>query len=293
MPRERAILLLIALSLAGCSSTPVNHAEADRYFMRGMNFRESGEFVEAARSFALAIYHNPGHARAHMELGREQFRVGERLRDTEHLDDAIGNFKRAAELDPNLWEARCLWVAALRVEGEADEALELQRGLVRDFPDQAELHNNLGNLLLEREEFGEAEQSFRRALSIRSDYPLARGGLGIALWRGGNTDAGVEALRRAVAAMPTRYLFRVELARALLSAGNPREALEEARAGLALERRDPTVYHILAEIHAELGQFGTARKYVREVFNRGGQVTSKLRDTLDMAQARSKEGVRK
>ncbi len=293
MTLKRAISLLVGLSLAGCSGTPVNRAQAERHFRRGMNFRERNENVEAARSFGRAIYHDPGYARAHMELGREQYWVGERLRDEEHLKDAVDSFKQAVALDPTLWEAKVLWVAALRVQGKSEEALKLQRELVRDFPDQPELHNNLGNLLLKREAYGEAEQSFRRALRLRPDYPLARGGLGIALWRGGNIDAGVEALRKAVADMPARYLFRVELARALLAAGTPRQALVEAQAAQALEKRDPAVYHILAEIYAELGQYDTSRMYVREVYIRGGQVTSELRDKLDMAEARSQKGVRK
>jgi Flp pilus assembly protein TadD len=85
---------------------------------------------------------------------------------------------------------RSSWVDALLVAAQGRRALgdlagaqdALERAVGLD-PTRAEVHNNLGDIYCRSRDAGRAEQSFLRALEIRSDFPAARNNLAAA--RGG------------------------------------------------------------------------------------------------------------
>ncbi len=57
----------------------------------------------------------------------------------------------------------------------------LERALELD-PKSAEAHNVMGVLLEKDDNFVEAEQSYRKALSLKADYPQARNNYGVLLY---------------------------------------------------------------------------------------------------------------
>jgi tetratricopeptide (TPR) repeat protein len=284
---RRCSAIVLATMLWGCATPQGNRDEAQRYFRIGMRQREAGNFVEAARGFAMAIQQDPSFAPAHMELGAEF------LRSNVRLDDAIASFERALELDPTLWLAKHYWVDALRMSGDDAGALALQRELVEELPDRADQWNNLGHLLLKQGAFEDAVAAYRRSLAIDPRYAKARGGLGIALWRGGKPAEGAAELAQAIAAVPTDVSIRIEYAKALLAAGRPDDALAAAEAARELAPENGVVYHVLAEIAIERGDLAGARAHARDAVIRRCVLTRELQQDLEELDARQREGVLK
>ncbi|HAK95955.1 MAG TPA: hypothetical protein DCM87_13425 [Planctomycetes bacterium] len=267
--------LIVVGALAGCAGTEGNREEAQKRLKAGYLLREREDFGGAARAFAAAINQDPSFGQAHMELGIEYLRYGLRL------EDAAKEFARAAALDPSLWMASQYRVLALYGLGDKKGALAAQKALVQREPGRAEVHNNYGDLLLKERRWEDAARCFRKALELKSPYPLARGGLGIALWQGGNVEEGIEHLRAAAADLPRRVSLRLELARALLAHNRPAEAAAEAEAAREVEPDNGLVYHILAEVRLAQGDRDAAAAMAREARVRRCELSAELRAKLD------------
>ncbi len=262
-------------ALAGCAGVQGTREEAQKLLKTGYLLREREDFNGAARAFAAAVNRDPSFGHAHMELGLEYLRYGLRL------EDAAEAFARAAAVDPSLWMALQYRMLALYGLGDKRGALAAQEALVAREPDRAEVHHNLGDLLLKERRWAEAERCFRRALELKSPYPLARGGLGIALWRGGRAEEGIEHLRAAAADLPRRTAVRFELARALLARNLLAEAAAEAEAVREVEPDNGLVYHILAEVRLAQGDRNAAAAMAREALARRYGLSAELKAKLD------------
>ncbi len=85
--------------------------------------------------------------------------------------------------------------ASLQVQGK--DALAVLRRAAKLLPDDAEVHNNLGNALKNIGELDSAAASYRRAIEIRPAYAMAYNNLGNALLGLGQLESAVVSYRRA------------------------------------------------------------------------------------------------
>lgn len=241
----------VLLMVAGCAQQ--NRKEAEVFHARGLKFRKKAMenkdpqmFLIAAENFAESIRQDDSYGPAHLDLGVEYLRSS--LGMEEQLDKAIQQFDEALACDPALWEASQYKVNVLTLQGKWDEAMAIQEDLTESLPGNHQVHNNLGDLYLQREQWAEAASCYRKALSIQPDYFKSLCGMGIALWRSGELTGGIRHLERAVAAAPEFLLLRVELARAFLFAQHYPEAEKQVKAALSLDPENGLVYHIYAEL---------------------------------------------
>jgi tetratricopeptide (TPR) repeat protein len=109
-------------------------------------------------------------ADAHFHLGAALDRQG-------RLPEAIGEYKRALERNPNHRDALNYFGVSLVREGKFDQAArEFERLLATD-PDNADAHTNLGAVFLTQRKDRLAEREFRAALQVSPGHALAREGL--------------------------------------------------------------------------------------------------------------------
>src|SRR5262249_19200608 len=66
-------------------------------------------------------------------------------------------------------------------QGDYDRALDVLSELVRELPDDAELHNNLGVALYFKKDYGGASEQFKLALKINPAFDEAQRNLDAAL----------------------------------------------------------------------------------------------------------------
>jgi tetratricopeptide (TPR) repeat protein len=130
-----------------------------------------GDYERAIELYQSSLELHPT-AEAHTFLGWTYHFQGK-------LDDAIGECKRAIEIDPEYGNPYNDIGAYLIELGRFDEAIpwleratEAQRYEPRHFP-----HYNLGRAYLGKEMYGRAIRCFQEALNVEPRYSLARNAL--------------------------------------------------------------------------------------------------------------------
>ena len=113
-------------------------------------------------------------------------------------EEALQPYRAAAQLRPN--DVSVLQGAAwlLRRMGQVDEALPLlQKALVLE-PERPELHNDMGVLFQDREDFAKAITFHKRALRFKPDFTPALINIGVAQKRLGRIEEAIQAYQAAL-----------------------------------------------------------------------------------------------
>jgi tetratricopeptide (TPR) repeat protein len=235
---------------------------ASDYHQLGQSLLAVGDGAAAAESFRAALERDPTLAPARAGLGDALSSLGDRaaaeeayrraLRDedlaTTHnglgnllalegrAQEAIPEYRRAIELDPELRAARANLGGALASLGRWDEALEQMRSVVSqcpECPDSAPQYRNLARALDEA----------------------------------GRPEEALDPLRKAVALTPDDLELRLDLANQLAAAGRPADALEHYQALLRLQPEHAQCLFGLANALALLGRLDEAKAGYRKVLS--------------------------
>jgi tetratricopeptide (TPR) repeat protein len=129
----------------------------------GLALSQQGKAVEAIDFYERALKVRPDSAQAHLQLGRL-------LADQGKQDDALQEFVKAA---PNDFDLRVRLGEMLARQGKHSEAVSQLTVAAHLRPDNAEVHNNLGLLLLMT---GQPEKSlphFSAALRLKPNLTAA------------------------------------------------------------------------------------------------------------------------
>jgi serine/threonine-protein kinase len=136
--------------------------------------------------------------------------------------------------------------AALKDNGQVEEAIAEFREALRLKRDYAEAHRNLGTALGEQGKTDEAIAECREAIRIKKDDSGAHNNLGVMLWKKGQLDAAIAECQEAIRISKTNAEAHNSLGVALLGKGRLAEAIAEFREALSLQKDFP-------EAHLNLG----------------------------------------
>lgn len=156
--------------------------------------------------YTKAVKRSPQSPVAHFNLGLS---LGQAGRDQE----ALAEFRRATELQPNYADA---WSAMGRAEdtlGQHAPGLEHCARAVEINPDDTRFLNDLGMMQVRAGEYAAAAQSFRRVLELRPQHSYARFNLGIALYQQGDFAGAIQefnALPHKDSDFPNAWFFLAE-----------------------------------------------------------------------------------
>lgn len=134
--------------------------------------------------------------------------------------------------------------ASLHVQGK--DALPALQRAAELLPDDAEVHNSLGNVLMALGRNDEAMASYRRALAIKHDFADAHSNLGVVLHKLGRLEEAVSSYRQALEINP-------ELAGAHSNLGVSLLGLGLADAAVVSHRRAVEIAPDIANAHYNLG----------------------------------------
>jgi tetratricopeptide (TPR) repeat protein len=126
------------------------------------------------------------------------FSLGDALMDQEKVDEAIEQFRKAIKLEPDAAPAYLRLGDALMDQEKVDEAIEQFRKAIKLEPDAAPAYLRLGDALMEQEKVDEAVENFRKTIEIKHDYHYAYDSLGDALTKQGKLDEAIKNYRKAI-----------------------------------------------------------------------------------------------
>ena len=135
--------------------------DAQVHHSLGVALVGQGRVDEAIEHLEESLRINPQDAQAHYNLGVALVEEG-------RVEAAIEHFARALAIDPQQDDARRNLVFVL------DQAIEGYRRFLQSTPDNAEMHNNLGVLLLRKGEVDEAIRHFSEAIRIDPNHRPAQ-----------------------------------------------------------------------------------------------------------------------
>jgi tetratricopeptide (TPR) repeat protein len=174
----------------------------------GLAMVQAGQLAQASQEFSQVILSNSQHGRAYYGLGLV-------LAAQEQYTEAVKNYRRALELDPNLYEA----VAAIGlsylghkqrdVSGrkfvrpqQVLEAMQQFEQALKQDPELPEAHFGMGEVLRIKGDLNSAEASYQQAILSNGSYGLAHYRLGSVFARKGKLEQAIEQFRLALEIYP-------------------------------------------------------------------------------------------
>jgi protein O-GlcNAc transferase len=119
------------------------------------------------------------------------------LKLKDRLPQAIAQFRRATELDPQSADSYYTLGVTLWQQGQFDEAAECLRNAIRVKPDYTEAYYTLGSVLKQQGKLPEAAAALREAIRLEPDFAGAHTNLAGVLCQTGDTEAAAQESRKA------------------------------------------------------------------------------------------------
>jgi len=302
-----SIRLLPGPPLAAASPDPEAHAA----YLKGLYFwnkRDEEGLRRAIALFRQALDADPSYARAYAGLASSYALLAtsaDALRSEEARDLSVAAAQRALQLQPDLPEGHAaLSIVRCRFDWDWTGCQrELERTIELD-PNYASGHFWLGEHLIQRGRFAEAEASlkkaslldplspvihthlginsmyagryeealasYQQALEIAPRFLLAHRVRGLTLLRAGRTEDGLAALRQAREIDPASAHAAADLAYALARAGRTDEARARLREMEEMHRTRRVSAYDFAVVHAGLGESGAALDRLEQAFAERG-----------------------
>jgi tetratricopeptide (TPR) repeat protein len=204
----------------------------------GLALARIGRVDEAIKALSKAIEIYPDSIQGHNNLG-----VALKRRDP---DRAIEHFRRAAELDPDLAEARINLAAALLDKGQADEARRYFDEAVAIDPTAAPTHFRMASVFLDRGDLDRATAELEKVLAVEPSHMDAHNSKGVVKLRKGDLDGAIAEFRWVLSREPEHADAHSNLGTALYRKGQVAEGMAELEEAI---KRNPHQ----ADAHATLG----------------------------------------
>lgn len=184
---------------------------------------------------------------------------GIELADRGWLDEAVKEFRRAIELDPNSAHAHDNLATVYAEQKKYREALDEYLLALRLEPESATAHYNLACFLSAHAlQFAVAE--YREAIELEPDYPDAHLNLGLTLADADRAEEAMEELKRAVELDAADALPRHELAGLQMDTGDYRAAITQLKEVVRLEPENFEGWLDLGICYAQKGFYAEAER---------------------------------
>lgn len=122
------------------------------------------------------------------------FFKGKRLAEDQKLAEAINEFRRAVELDPDFAEARMELALRLLAGANYDEALQQLQAVEKLTPRLVEVQVALGDAYRSTRQWEKAKAAFDKALRMRNDLPQVHYDLALMYMSAGGEYPGMDVL---------------------------------------------------------------------------------------------------
>jgi tetratricopeptide (TPR) repeat protein len=185
----------------------------------------------------------PRCAESDNDLGMELQRAG-------WMPEAIRDYERALELNPDFADAHVNLGNALRQSGRIQESIGQYEQALRIRPDFAKAHNAFGIALVRVGRVTEAIGHWEQALRLKPEYFEAHNNLGKALVMVGRIPEAVEHYQQSLQIYPESFLTHYNLGEAFEKLGRTPEAIQQYQQALRIQPDFAEAQNALARARA-------------------------------------------
>ncbi|HTZ39799.1 MAG TPA: tetratricopeptide repeat protein [Syntrophales bacterium] len=153
------------------------------YLNMGYALKQQGKYDDAIRCYEHAIALQPGYADAYCNLGNA-------YKGKDELDRAIGYYEKALALNPGDIDSLYNLGNVFREQGRFDEAIVCYQKTIKWKRDHLDAHSNLCVALKEKGDLKEAERCCRKLIKMAPDFPEARWNLALIQLQAGKLREG-------------------------------------------------------------------------------------------------------
>jgi eukaryotic-like serine/threonine-protein kinase len=156
-------------------------------------------------------------------------------------DKAFVSFDQALALEPTnvfAWRGK---VTALRSAHRYDEAIQLAKQGLKQFPQERSIADELGNVYIDQDNYSKAEDAFRLSIQIQPDAVSAYANLYIALERQNRSDEAMQILQQGLQ-IRSSYGLHTNLGNALFVRGDYVGAAASFEAAVSPTKGNPGNY---------------------------------------------------
>lgn len=175
----------------------------------------------------------------------------------------------AVQTDPQFVEARRLLAGARQAMGDVAGAKRELTDAIRINPRWAPLHTALGELLAAENNWAEAEQCLRTAVSVGSNYPRARLSLARLLLQTGRAQAAHDLLAEQAASSLAGVELLNEYASTLFALNRYDDAATVLARACRMEPRNGTLETRLAAAESSAGHYARAAQTIKRAMQKG------------------------
>jgi tetratricopeptide (TPR) repeat protein len=224
--------------------------------------------------WADCVKKSPNKARPYSNLG-----VAQKLQNK--TDEAVLNFRKALQLDPDFDSAHDNLGIILDDQGKTEEAIGHFRRAIEINPKFVKAHNNLGVALIKQDQPNEAVEHFLQALQIQPDFALSYSNLGLAYVKQGKIDEAVAAYLKALQLNPKLAETEFNLGDALLVQGKTEQAMVHLKKAVQLDPDHAGAHNNLGSQYLNQGRLEDALAHL----------TRALMINPDLAEAHNNIGI--
>ncbi|MCB1850989.1 MAG: tetratricopeptide repeat protein [Gammaproteobacteria bacterium] len=250
-----SLMVLLLLPLFSCGGS--KEERKSRYFQRGMELYEQGDFVKARLEFKNVLQIDPNDAQGHYMFGRIE-------EQEQEWRNAFALFTRAVELEPTHKDAQLRLGRLYLLSGASEKALESAARVLQLHPEDpgALVLQGLANAKLGNTE--EAIQQARSAIDLAPEDIDAISLLSALLAERGDMDEAILLARKGVEKQPEMHSLHALLARLYARSGDTEGAISELRRMIELKPSELAARMRLATYHIEKGDLAAGELVLRE-----------------------------
>ncbi|NLP36238.1 MAG: tetratricopeptide repeat protein [Firmicutes bacterium] len=185
------------------------------------------------------------------------FRRGLGFMELAMLDEAIREFQQVIRQEPDLLLAHLCLGVAYAERGLADEAmreLRLVQALTDDPQTVAIVHNTLGNIYADQEEYELAFKEFSQVLALDPEFAVALFNLGAVCYNLKLYEQSVEAFEQVKEKFPRDWEIYFYLGKSYRKLKNNQDALVNFLKAAYLAPQEPFVAFELGLLYEDLGE---------------------------------------
>ena len=172
--------------------------------------------------------------------------LGVLLFNNQQYDEAISNFQKALQANPNLIHAYNYLGNAFQEKKQFDKSISYYEQAIQINPADVTAYMNLGILFLNTNQHGEAREYFSTALQINPNLYQAYDYMGLSLIMENNFDKAMECYRSSLLINPNSAMTLVRLGYILARQGNLNEAEKVYKHALEVDPNNIDAYEAVA-----------------------------------------------